>query len=82
MSAAALLPDIPGKVHGLVSLDPPTVQCDGCGLLYSRSHLGLAVLTSGITFNLRAENDHRRMCAQCWDAEGWVDSPSRGWNRK
>ena len=24
-----LLPTAPGKVHGIVSLDPPTVQCDG-----------------------------------------------------
>ena len=23
-----LLPTVPGKVHGIVSLDPPTVQCD------------------------------------------------------
>lgn len=81
MSAPARLPDLPGKVHGLVSLDPPTVQCDGCGMLYSRPHLGLAVLTSGITFNSHDDGDHRRMCVKCWDEAGWVED-SRGWHQK
>lgn len=72
MSAAELLPDLPGKVHGIVSLDPPTVQCDGCGMLYRRSSLALAVLTSGITFNPRDDSDRRRMCLDCWSAAGWV----------
>lgn len=67
---AGLRPDLPGKVHGIVSLDPPTVQCDGCGWTYSRTNLGLAVLTSGINFNPRL-NDGRRLCAGCRKAEGW-----------
>lgn len=78
---ATFLPDLPGKVHGLVSLTPPTVQCDGCGHRYSRDSLGMAVLTSGIFFNPRADDDHRRMCADCWHDDGWVDDNLRGWQR-
>ncbi len=67
-----LLPDLPGKVHGIVSLAPPTVQCDGCGYTYSNRHLGMAVLTSGIVFNPRLKNG-RRLCLNCRKDEGWED---------
>lgn len=71
MSRSALLPDVPGFIHGIVSLDPPTVQCDGCGHLHSRPNVGLAVLTSRIIFNARATGDARRMCTSCWNKAGW-----------
>lgn len=74
------LPDLDGLVHGIVSLNPPTVQCDGCGALCSNKSLALTVLTSGIIFNPR-ENDGRRMCATCWRAAGWIDDNQRGWVR-
>ena len=57
-------PDIPGKVHGIVSLDPPKVQCDGCGLVATGTHLNLLILTCGIKFNPRS-GDSRRLCADC-----------------
>lgn len=67
----ALLPDLPGKVHGIVSLDPPTVQCDGCGATHSHPRLTYAVLLSGITFHHKRPG--RRLCADCREAEGWGD---------
>ena len=70
MTASSLRPDLPGKVHGIVSLDPPTVQCDGCGYTYSNPHLGLAVLTSGIQFHPR--HPGRRLCRDCRKTE-WGD---------
>ena len=39
-----LLPTVPGKVHGIVSLDPPTVQCDGCAATYTGRTLARAIL--------------------------------------
>ena len=41
-----LLPTVPGKVHGIVSVDPPTVQCDGCAATYTARTLARAVLGS------------------------------------
>lgn len=80
-NAPALLPDLPGYVHGIVNLKPPTVQCDGCGDTYTRESLALAVLTSGIVFNPRADDDSRRMCVMCWRDAGWIDDNLRGWVR-
>lgn len=71
-SPTNLLPDLPGKVHGIVSLDPPTIQCDGCGITRSRDTLAGAVLFSGIRFDggFRA-HDSRRLCEDCRDRAGW-----------
>lgn len=71
--ALALLPDLPGLVHGIVSLDPPTIQCDGCGYVYTRPHLAHAVILSGIGFNARAaqRGDRRRLCVHCAQDAGW-----------
>lgn len=64
------LRDVPGRVHGIVSLDPPTIQCDGCGRLHSHSRsLGMAVVTSGIVFEPWRPGDGRRMCSECWARE-------------
>ena len=46
-----LLPTVPGNAHGIVSVGPPTVQCDGCAATYketqgmttSLTHLGRAI---------------------------------------
>lgn len=74
--AEGLLPDIPGKVHGIVSLDPPGVQCDGCGYVHTHITLALAVQT-GPRFCRYATDprpewrDGRRLCGDCaareWD---------------
>ena len=74
-----LLPDVPGKVHGIVSLDPLTVQCDGCAkrvdhrtLGLSSDHHNLTILTSGIEFNSHLSGiDDRRLCRDCAKAAGW-----------
>lgn len=61
-------PDVPGKVHGIVSLDPPKVQCDGCGLVATGDDLCFLILFCGINFNTRGD-DRRRLCAECWGAK-------------
>lgn len=63
------LPDVDGCVHGIVSLDPPKVQCDGCGLLATGAGLGIAalVILCGIRFNTHryGHGDDRRLCEDC-----------------
>ena len=66
-----LLPTVPGKVHGIVSLDPPTVQCDACAATYTAPTLARAVLGSGFHFNPRREHDKRRLCEACAHEAGW-----------
>lgn len=74
-----LWPDVPGKVHGIVSLDPLTVQCDGCAKRVDHRTLGLAsehhnltILTCGITFNSAIfPADGRRLCRDCAKQAGW-----------
>ena len=63
-----LLPDVPGKIHGIVSLDPPTVQCDGCCATYTGRTLARAVM---FHFSPRREHDDRRLCRDCAKAAGW-----------
>ena len=66
-----LLPTVPGKAHGIVSLDPPTVQCDGCCATYTGRTLARAVLGSGFHFNPASRGDDRRLCRACAKAAGW-----------
>lgn len=65
-----ILPDIPGRVHGIKSEDPFVVQCDGCGTCIT--HDGRQALTTffGTIFFSPADNYRRRMCAECWGKEG------------
>lgn len=59
-------------VHGIVSVTPPTVRCDGCGFEASGGRLALLVMTCGIVFNpLEFAQDKRRLCAGCRAAAGW-----------
>lgn len=66
-----------GYVHGIVSLDPPRVQCDGCGLVAEGDSLSLTILFCQIVFNSRV-GCGRRMCYECWKVEGWAHD-NRGW---
>lgn len=61
------LDDIPGFVHGIVSLDPPKIQCDGCRLIATGDDLNLLILTCGITFDTRGGEgwEKRRLCRDC-----------------
>ena len=61
--------DLPGYVHGIVSLDPPMVQCDTCGTVATGDSLALTVLTSGIHFDAFDHHSTRR-CRDCWAAVG------------
>lgn len=38
-------------VHGIVSLDPPTIRCDGCGHEATGRTLAMVVQHSGIEFD-------------------------------
>jgi hypothetical protein len=60
-------------VHGIVSLDPPTVRCDGCGFEATGESLGVVVFTCGILFNPKAYSlgDKRRLCRDCAAEAGW-----------
>ena len=60
------LPTVPDRVDGIVSLDPPQVQCRGCGVIATGEpgKLGVLVLTCGIVFHV-ADQRTRRLCPQC-----------------
>ncbi len=58
-------------VHGIVSVDPPTIRCDGCGHEATGAKIGLLILTCGILFNPRLPQDGRRLCMECRTAAGW-----------
>jgi hypothetical protein len=57
-------------VHGL-TLDPPSVTCDGCGYSVTASSVGvplnIVILTCGIVFNPHTydRGDNRRLCRDC-----------------
>jgi hypothetical protein len=60
------LPDVDGLVHGIVSVDPPRVQCDGCGLVATgqAGTLALTVMFCDILFSHR-DRFTRRLCGDC-----------------
>lgn len=59
-----LLPTVPGKVSGIVSLDPPTVQCHQCRATHTEPQLGLCVILSGYRFHT-CEKNPVRLCRDC-----------------
>lgn len=63
-------------VHGIVSLDPPTVRCDGCGheAVGEPGRLNLLILSCRILFNpgRYGSGDTRRLCEACAEAAGWT----------
>jgi hypothetical protein len=63
--------DMPGLVHGIVSIDPPMVQCDGCGLVATgpAGRGGLTVILADITFD-SSDDFTARLCADCRKAKG------------
>lgn len=70
VATANLKPDLPGLVHGIVSLDPVQVQCDGCGHIHEGERIGRTVIESGIIFG-GPESDDRRLCLDCRLKAGW-----------
>lgn len=68
-----LLPDMPGRVHGIKHDDPFLLQCDGCGLLVEHDGIEpLIIFIRKIRFD-RSDQYRRRMCGECWAAEGVYD---------
>lgn len=67
--AADLRPTVPGRVHGIVSVDPYEVQCDGCARTWSGGML--VILVGKALFNPRLKDDHRRLCKECHADAGW-----------
>lgn len=66
---SGLRPTLPGMVHGIVALSPPTIQCDGCGTTYSRPGLmSVAIILAGITFDPQGLG--QRLCRDCGKAAG------------
>lgn len=72
-----LWPDLPGMVHGIVCMDPMTVQCDGCCKRATWQDLGMkqdrantVIILCGIRFNSTG-SDVRRLCRDCAKAAGW-----------
>lgn len=60
--------------HGIVSMDPPTVECDRCHRRATHpTSIHLAVIRGGMYFNPRradslTQPDRRRLCRACaWD---------------
>lgn len=68
--AEGLLPDLPGRVHGLVAEDPVwVVQCDGCGRVAVGDVVRgkastLVIQFCGINF-VTHTSDPRRLCFRC-----------------
>lgn len=61
-------------VHGIVSVDPPTIRCDGCGHEATGARLGFLVVSCGIEFNPvehQTGRDTRRLCRTCRKDAGW-----------
>lgn len=65
MGAVEQLPTMPGLVDGIVSLDPPQVQCRGCGVLATgvTGKVALLILTCNILFH--SADRSKRLCADC-----------------
>lgn len=68
------LPTVPGKVHGIVQLDPfVRVQCDDCGFVYDGKpgRIAMGITQSGIRFSAKRyhrrgpDRDARRLCRDC-----------------
>ena len=60
---------VPGYVHGIVSIDPPQIRCDGCGHTPTGPNLNMLVLTCVIEF-YPMSHDKRRLCRECSKARG------------
>lgn len=65
-------PTLPGKVDGVISLDPPMLQCYDCGEVWAdggrRNSIGFAVVLSGCRgwgFLVRCKHEKVRRCGDC-----------------
>lgn len=74
-------PTLPGKVEGIVSLDPCTIQCRGCGtvdnpetLRLRPDRVAMVIILSRIRFHptvwTTGHEDNPRLCRECRLARG------------
>ena len=75
---AEKLPDIAGKVHGIKSMDPLTVQCDDCLEVWTAEDEPMITTAHRVIFNERVHDPGLRLCMDCWRDRGW-DNDISGW---
>lgn len=65
--SAAQLPTIPGKVDGIVGMDPCVLQCRACGATATQDvrGAGLFITLSGFHFHVCDGRSGLRMCPSC-----------------
>lgn len=61
------LPTLPGKVDGIVGLDPLVLQCRECGVTYEggRKRIAADIILSGFHFHTCEETGGKRRCPDC-----------------
>lgn len=66
----ALLPTVPGKVSGIVGLDPMVLQCGECGATTTqdRRSVGAFILLAGYHFHICEGKGGIRRCPGCLEA--------------
>lgn len=70
-----LLPDLPGKVHGIKQRGPEwMVQCDDCLTCWAGSTL--VFVAKAATFIAAVPGV--RLCKSCWNLRGWFEN-YHGW---
>lgn len=63
---SAQLPTLPGKVDGIVGLDPLVLQCRDCGSTYEgQKGIAFEIIRSGYHFHTCEGRDGRRRCPEC-----------------
>lgn len=78
-TCADRLPTLEGRVHGIVGWNPLAVQCDDCLRVWTNEGEPMINTLREVTFNNLEPGP--RLCAECWEQRGWVNTPSRGWQR-
>ena len=76
--SAEQLPTLPGKVDGIIGLDPLVLQCRSCGVTYTgtRRRIAVDVILSGFHFH-GCEKGGGRKCPDCL-AAAEAACPNRG----
>lgn len=65
MTTTPQRPTLPGKVDGIISMDPFTLQCRDCGETYVGERPALSVILSGFHFHVCEGRDGVRRCPEC-----------------
>lgn len=66
MSDVTLYPTLPGKVRGIIGMDPLKLQCGDCGVIHEQCtrNVAVCIMTAGFEFH-RCETDSPRRCPSC-----------------